>query len=304
MKKVLFFIDHDWVFGKIHNELIKVLYPEFHCDLKSWSVSMTREEGDLFKDKYDLFVSTPEGCFVLHDNYDIPFSKLVGVVHGDYDVYACLDKIKDARHKFKSLGGYAVIWPNGQNMSISYGIDNIPKVIPVGLFVDLYKVQNVKPVEVCGYFGKTERIDRGIDIKRGALVKEICDKSQIKLKQASSFNFLVADQLYKGVDFVMFASLMEGNPYPALEAFASGIPVIGTAVGIFNEYAKNGAGVILPFEKEKYFKGAIATINGWITNPESYAVACSAALELRSEIDWVNIKPIWVDFFNEVLDKQ
>jgi len=304
MKKILFFIDPDWVFGKIHQELIKALYPDFYCDLKPWAVSMTSQEGELFKNKYDLFVSTPTGCFVLHENYHIPMNKLVGIIHGDFDVYSCLDKIKDAREKFKVLGGYAAIWPNGQNMSISYGIDNIPEFLPIGIFTELYEIQKPKPVETCGYFCKPQRIDRGIDIKRGDLVKLVCEKTKIKLKQCSNFNFLVADQLYKGVDFVMFASLMEGNPYPALEAFASGIPVIGTKVGIFGEYAKTGAGVVLPFQKEAFIKEAQIAINNWVSNPEAYVEACNAALRLRSKLDWKSIKPLWVEFLNQVLEKQ
>lgn len=304
MKKVLFFIDPDWVFGKIHNELIKALYPDFYCDLKSWSVSMTHEEADLFKDKYDLFVSTPQGCFVLHDNYQVPFNKLIGVLHAEYDIYSCFETIKDFRDKFEALGGYAAIWPYGQNVSIGHGIKNIPKVLPLGLFTDLYEIQNPAQIKTCGFFGKLERLDRGIDIKRGELAKAITAKTNIHLKQCSSFSFLVADQLYKNVDFVIFTSLMEGNPYPALEAFASGIPVIGTRTGVFAEYASNGSGVILPFEQEQFVEGAIQTINTWISNPTVYYRACEAALEIRAKLDWSNMRLNWIEFFNAVLAKQ
>lgn len=301
MKKILFFIDPQWVFGKIHNELIKVLYPDFYCDLKPWSVSMTLQEAELFKDKYDLFVSTPEGCFVLNASYNIGLNKMVAVVHGDYDVYSVMAKWSEINDKFNSLGGYAVIWPNGQNISISHGVNRIPSIVPVGLFTENYELQEIREPKVCGYFGKYTRMDRGVDIKRGDLVQSICTRTGVTIKKHEDLNFLIADQLYKRVDFVMFASLIEGNPYPALEAFASGIPVIGTNTGVFPEYAKTGAGVILPFEKEKFVEGAIAVIDNWKENPKRFVEACLAAREVRQIIDWRTVRQSWLDLFNKAL---
>lgn len=306
MKKVLFFIDHNWVFGKIHNELIKALYPEFYCDLKSWSVSMTLEEGNLFKDKYDLFVSTPEGCRVLHDSYNIPFNKLVGTVHADYDIYTCLNVNCD-NDFFDKLGGYSVIWPDGQKMSLSLGVRRLPKVVPVGLFNAFYPKKDVTTPRRIGYFGKFNRFDQKykFDIKRGFLVQQVAERCGLEFHIENNVNFLVADQLYKSPDIVMFSSLMEGNPYPALEGFASGIPVLGTNTGIFPDYVRSGGGgVILPFEEGAYVEKAVEIIEKWKTDPDEYRKVCNESMAVGEKIDWKFIRKFWVDFFNEVLEKQ
>ena len=72
MKKVLFYIHNGWVFGKIHNELIKTLYPEVYCDILCWTHQYSEHEFKYLLDKYDYFLSTPESSDIIHKQFKIP----------------------------------------------------------------------------------------------------------------------------------------------------------------------------------------------------------------------------------------
>ena len=59
MLRVLFFIHDGWVFGKIHHELVKLLYPQYDCDVLCWTRSYSAQEMQYIAQKYDLIVSNP-----------------------------------------------------------------------------------------------------------------------------------------------------------------------------------------------------------------------------------------------------
>ena len=54
MKKVLFFIYNGWVFGKIHNELIKALHPDVYFDILCWTGEYSQYEFELLKRKWKI----------------------------------------------------------------------------------------------------------------------------------------------------------------------------------------------------------------------------------------------------------
>ena len=301
MKRVLFFIHNGWVFGKIHNELIKLLLPEFYCDILCWTHAYTQHEMELLAQKYDLFVSTPEGCFSLHTQHGVPYEKLAGVAHLDWDIYHPIEKQPESA-AFDKLAGFSVICPLLINISLSHGITRIPKLTPIGLYQKFYARPMSQSVTRLGYFGRMVREDRtGMDIKRGALAQTVAEQAGLEFVQCESVNFLAAERLYKNVDLVMFCSLMEGNPYPALEAFASGIPVLGTATGLFPALAASGGGAVLPFESDKFVPEAVEVIQALKADHALYAKMHTAALNKSREFDWQALKQTWVDFLNGCL---
>lgn len=296
MKKVLFYIQNGWVFGKIHNELIKVLYPEFYCDILCWTTEMSNDAMTRLSNKYDLIVSTPEGCLVLHGK-GIPFEKMVGVVHQDWDVFDAIRKgmISD---QFSKLAGYAVICPLLQHISLSHGVARVPDVLPIGVFQDNYPRNTSSRPSNVGHFSKSERFDQGYDVKRGVLVVEVANKMGLKVSQSESTHFLGVERLYSSVDLVISPSLVEGNPYPMLEAFACGIPCLSTPTGVAGEYLRNGGGALLPLKAEDLVYKATYEIGKMQQDSGYYRQLADESYEIGRSIDWSRIRETWINYFS------
>lgn len=298
--RILYFVENNWVFGKIFNELIKHLFPIYDGDIFDWGSVQDRENTDRMQAKYDLFFSTPVGCFFLHDTYGIPLSRCYGHVHQDFDIVDALRRFP--REYFDQLAGYGVVSPVLQHISLSRELARIPTVLPVGVTAANYR-RSTPPtkIEKLGYFGRMHRADSGFDIKRGHLAKVVAEQAGITLWNREQVPFFVADRLYHEVDLVMFCSLIEGNPYMALEACAAGVPTLGTAAGLFPEIAQAGAGFVLPFEEDLFVAHAVAAIQTLRDNPTLYASMCSAAARLGETFDWSVIKTAWLKEFQRVI---
>jgi glycosyltransferase involved in cell wall biosynthesis len=302
VQRVLFFIHDGWVFGKIHHELVKLLYPQYACDVLCWTRRYSDQDMQHISQKYDLFVSTPDGCTTLHNYYNIPHCQMIAVVHQDYDIYSTLEhtNFRLTIPEFDLLAGYAVICPLLVNISFSYGISRIPTVLPIGVFSDMYEREPSTTVNRIGYFSSFCRKDRGeLDIKRGYLAHRVAEQSGVELVTQESTHFLAADRLYRDVDLVLFCSLIEGNPYPALEAFASGLPVLGTNVGRFADLSSSGGGFILPFEDDLFVAAAVDRIKLLQNNAELYSQMSAAAKQKSVEFDWYTLKEQWLQFLND-----
>lgn len=291
MKRVLFFIENNWVFGKIFNELVKNLYPEFDCDIFDWGAIQERENTDRMQQKYDLFFSTPVGCFFLHDTYGIPLDRCYGHAHSDFDVVDALRRFP--REYFDRLRGYAVVSEPLRYVAFSHGVQRVPAVLPVGVSCASYQRAPSTKISKLGYFGRMQRKDGDFDIKRGYLARQVAEQTGLTLWNRELVPFFVADRLYHEVDLVMFCSLVEGNPYVAIEACAAGLPVLGTAAGIFPDIARAGAGIVLPMEEAAFLASANTVIRTLQNEPDMYACMCQAALEVGKTFDWAVIKKIW-----------
>lgn len=304
MKRVLFYIHNGWVFGKIHNELIKVLYPDLYCDILCWSQSYSHYDLQLLNEKYDLFVSTPGTCFFLHTQYGVPYEKMVGMVHQDWDIFDPLENKHMAREDFNRLAGYAVICPLLTNISLSYGISRLPDIVPVGIMCSHYERPISENVTRLGYFSAPVRKDRGdFDIKRGHLAGQVAERAGLELVSTSGVNFLATDKLYNHVDLTIFCSLIEGNPYVALESMAAGVPVLGTSVGLFPALASGGGGIVLPFDEQAFVEKAVYDIAELKMNYELYAQMSMAAKEKSKQVDWSVLRPTWLSFLQRCLPK-
>lgn len=299
MKKILFFIHNGWVFGKIHNELIKTLYPDVYCDILCWTGKYSKEEFEYIKNKYDYFLSTPEGCFALLDRYDIPLEKSIAVLHQDWDVY---NPIKNGAPKdyFDRLGGYAAIAPILKNISFSHGVGRVPDLLRIGTFQNNYPRNKSEQLKNLGYFAKYLRMDQGFDVKRGNLIDRIIEKTGLQLIKNEGVNFLGAEHLYNDVNLIVCPSLVEGNPYPMLEAFSCGIPVLTTPVGIATQYIKYGGGKLLPLNSEEFIFKSIYEIEKMKYDKSYYKKLCDESYEIGKTIDWSIIREEWVNFFNNL----
>lgn len=299
MKKILFYFENGWVFGKIHNELAKALYPDAYCDILCWSKGYTLQEMDLIKEKYDYFFSTPEGCWGLHNYYNIPLEKTVGILHQDWDVYSPLRK-NIPKDFFEKMAGYAAIAPLLQNISLSHGVARIPDILRIGIFQNNYLKNCSDELKTVGSFARYCRIDQGYDVKRGPLIEEIANATNLKIIKNENINFLGVESLYKDVNLVISPSLVEGNPYPMLEAFAAGIPVLSTSTGIAPEYLKLGGGKLLPLQAKNFVCEAIKEIEKMKNDLSYYKTRCEESYNIGSMIDWKNLRQEWITFFNSL----
>jgi len=298
MKKVLFFIHNGWVFGKIHNELIKALHPDIYCDIACWNNQYTHKDFELFLKKYDYIMSIPYGCFLIHERYGVPLERTIGVLHQDCDVY---NPVREGKKDwFDKLAGYAAIAPLLQNVSLSHGVGRIPSLLRIGTFQNQYPKNNSSELKNIGSFAKSQRIDQGYDVKRGHLIDVIAEKTNLQLIKSESVNFLAVEQMYNQIGLVIFASLVEGNPYPMLEAFSCGIPVLGTPTGIAPEYLKNGGGKLIPLDEEGFIYKAVYEIEKMKADSSYYRSLCNESYEIGKSIDWSIIRNEWINYINNL----
>lgn len=298
MKRVLFFIENNWVFGKIFNELTKHIYPRYDCDVFDWGKIQEKENTDRMQQKYDLFFSTPVGCFFLHDTYGIPLDRCYGHVHSDFDIVDALRRYP--KHYFEQLCGYAVISEPLRYVSFSHGVQRVPGLLLVGVTCANYQRPPPEKIERLGYFGRMTRKDSDFDIKRGYLAQQVAEQAKLEFWHHEQVPFFVADRLYHEVELVMFCSLVEGNPYVAIEACAAGIPTLGTAAGLFPDIANKGAGIILPMNETAFVASAIKEILALQNEPALYAHMCAAAAEVGKTFDWSIIKHAWIEELQRV----
>ncbi len=307
MKRILFYIENNWAFGRIHNDLIKCLYPDVHCDIIDWRISYTLQDLEYFLKKYDYIITTPHGAMVLDTSANLPLDRVGAVAHANSDLKHIIFEKKLGTEYFNKFKSYAVVSNRIRTMSIAHGIYRIPHVVDIGCFRDMY-VKNVsKELKTIGYVGAIERhidVNENVDIKRGYIINNISNLTGLPLIHRKGLHFLTSDYLYENIDLLMFSSLTEGLPTVAIEAFACGIPIIGTHTGIFPDMARSGGGIVLPFEEEEYVNQAVKIITELKDDPERYQRMSECALEESKKYDWSVVKHSWLKFIESLYVKR
>lgn len=291
MKRVLFYFEDNWVFGKIFREAAKYLYPEYDCDLLDWGHHYDPETIAGLQQKYDLFCSTPVGCFFLRDAYGIPLHKCYGHAHSDFDLVDALRRFP--KRYFGDLCGFGAVSHYIVERARFRNIAREPELLPVGVTARNYQRPAPEQVRTLGYFGKLARVDDHADIKRGYLAKRVAEAVPLPLYHRENVHFLAAESLYHHVDLVIFCSTTEGNPYVVLEAAAAGLPVLGTAVGLFPEHCQQGAGILLPTPDDAFTTTAIRAIRALQNEPAQYDQMRQAALTAAQAYDWSAVVVEW-----------
>lgn len=296
MKNVLFYTNPKWVFGKIHNDLVKMLYPEYHCDIMDWAIPLPDYAPEIIMEKYDIIMTTPDGGITL-ESWGVPPERVTVVAHSDWDLF--FNATPECYDRFR---GFAVICPFLQQLCFTYGISRVPAVLPIGVFPDNYTKEPATSLETLGYFGVLERHGKNdVDIKRGHLAKTVAERTGMKMFIENGMPFNLTEGLYRRADMVMFCSLIEGNPYVALEAFAAGVPVLGTNTGVFPALAASGGGGILPFDEKEFVEQACEVIFAIKDNFQIYNLMRASALDEIKKYDWNMLKPVWLEYFNSIL---
>jgi glycosyltransferase involved in cell wall biosynthesis len=292
--RVLYFFENDWVFGKIFNELVKFLHPDIDGDVISWARLYSPDESAALRDKYDLYFSTPVGCFFLHEIYGWPLEKCYAHAHSEFDIADALKRYP--RRYFDKLAGYGVVSAPIWNASAEAMIRRIPTILPVGVTTANYARPPSTKISKLGYFGRMSRADHNQhDLKRGHLARIVAEATGLELYHRENWHFLAADRLYREVDLVIFCSTTEGNPYMALEAAAAGVPVLGTPVGVFTALARMGCGIVLPMGAQEFVQAAVEAIQTLQLEPARYQHMAEMALRASQTFDWSVVKKLWLE---------
>lgn len=305
MKKIVFFIENNWCYGRIHNDLIKALYPDIYCDILDWTKGYTITDFDYFLKKYDYIITTPHGGYSLEKIYGVNPNKIAIVSHSNHDFTHILEEVKEGREFFNKFKGYAVISSIVRDYAVAHRIYRAPHVLQVGCFNNItYKNQSTELKKI-GFIGRTEHWETECPAKfnkRGYLVKKICEITNTELKMLHGLHFLNSTEFYSEFDLLMFASFSEGLPTVAIEAFSSGVPVIGTETGVFTKMAQSGGGIILPFKEEEFINEGVKIVTRLKQNPREYQKMSVAALEESKNYDWSVARSGWINFINSLYE--
>ncbi|MDQ3392692.1 MAG: glycosyltransferase family 4 protein [Bacteroidota bacterium] len=106
-----------------------------------------------------------------------------------------------------------------------------------------------------------------------------------------------AFQAYKKVDCYVITADVEGGPFSTLEALASGVPLITTAVGMSKEVIKNGInGIVIEKNNPKLLCDSIYKLG---TDQDFYNKLVKEGLNDVKEYDWRNIGKKYTQLYRE-----
>lgn len=302
MKKILFFIYHEWAFGSLHYSLIKELYKHnIYADLLTWTKIYTTEEFKLLIENYDSIVTTPDAAYLIHLKYEIPLNKIIAIAHEQWDLY-----IANKNHKLnflKEVKQYSVISKILVETSKELGIERIPKITPAGIcFNNFYRPVINKNMEFIGYAGAKQSFNYfGIDRKRGFLVEKIIKNiNDLKLINHNNYSFMCMPSYYHKLDCVIISSIEDAGGLPSMEAAACGKLVISTPVGYFEEHGPKGGGITVPIDTELFIKETTEKLIFYKENKKEYIKKCEEIQEYaKKNYDWSCVINYWLDLFKD-----
>ena len=233
----------------------------------------------------------------LHNEYKVPFDKIISIAHGQWDILLARQNFGlDVLSKIKK---YAVVSNILKEKSIEFGSPVIPEVVELGIHFDLLYNKPSDSLKTIGYAGAYETVNYfGQEIKRGRLVKDIAEKTNLNLNNHEFFNYMCVPSYYKQIDCLIMSSTEESVGLPMLEGAAAGKLCIGTPVGYFERNGLKGGGFQVSLEENQFVHEVSAILNYYKYNPEQYHKKCLDIQEYaRYNYDWSKVIHQWVELF-------
>jgi len=291
--KILFFIGTDWAFGRIHEDLVRVLRRhDAVADVLDWRRSYA---PDLLRSlDYDLVVTIPTEARVLTSDYGLSPSRVAVVAHSTCDID------KTPLESWDTFAGYAVVSEDLREHSLRRGIWSVPDVVRVG--IDVARFARCAPpdgIRVLGYASAMCREEDGRDIKRGHLAARIAEEAGLVFRPAPLGTHLLAmPAYYASIDALVVTSTRESVCLPALEAAASGRLVLGTPVGVLPVLASRKAAILLPEDEASIVSVAVAEIRRYRESFfDLFQHAEAARRAVEHHYDWTWCAVSWLNFF-------
>jgi len=299
MKKVIFFTQNRWAFGTIHHGLCKELYKNgIYANLLDYDIDYSHDEFNLLIDSYDYFVTQPDSISRLL-YYDTPLEKIVAVAHAEWDINLSNFHEIDKRTNNYKIHNYAVISNKLLNIVNGMNYNIKPKLVTNGIHFDMFYNKPSNQLETIGYGGTMFGHNfSGQEIKRGTLVQQIAEMTNLKFFPSATYNHLAMAGYYKQVDSIVMSSTEEACGLPMLEAAAAGKLCIGTPVGYFAENGLKGGGIQVPLEEELFISDGVVLLDYYKNNPEQYYKKCLDIQEYaRYNYDWSKVIDQWIELF-------
>lgn len=295
MKKVLFFTEPWWAFGAVHYGLSRVLYKYgIVSNLIDWRNNYSIEEKKYTKSSYDVFVTTPPGVLVLHNDFNIDLNKIFCVSHAVWDVKIVSHIIND--YYYNGLLGYSVVCEHLVATSLEVGISRIPIVTKIGIDFDLFYRKPSERLSVVGYAGaiSANNVEK-VEIKRYDSFLSMVNNAGLQHRSGGSYHFASMPGFYETIDAVLVTSMEEGAGLPSMEAAAAGRAVFSTPVGYFAQNQALGAGVCLPMQTEDMVSAGSELLNYYKNDEKSFREICQKGQDFaRNNYDWSKVIDPWL----------
>jgi Glycosyl transferases group 1 len=309
MKRVVFYVEPDWAFGAVHNELMKWfrIYG-YDCRILPWNKSYTLEAMRELDNVTDLWLTTPHGWRFLGYDYCCTVPEKCAVIgHAKIDMAEVIHY--HGYGDFDKFYSYACVSPWLSQVSKDLGIQREAKVTPVAINYNMFYGEPSEKLTTLGYAGKFEERNAFTpeqifsDLaqpkyhKRGYLVREIAERLGLNFKVAEHYHrsFVTMSGYYRSVDCLLIPSTEEGAGLPAMEAGAAGKLVIGTPVGHWKTRITDAGGIEVPIPEDEFVGKTIEYLNYYIAHPKEYRDKCYQIREHARTYDWAKVIDSWVN---------
>lgn len=321
MKNVIFFTDTDWVFGRIHYDLIKKLFLRgFNCHLLPWNRVYSVDQMREFERKIDLFVTTSAGWASLKNYGVIPRDKCVIIAHSKIDIINLIDS--HGIEEFEKVRKYACVSEHLTRLSTEMGIKRIPSLAYIGIDYNSFYYKTKDSMTTVGYgsvYSETENgpvpqllelestegfkqtdTDLNARSKRGWLAKRAAVSAGLDFKIAQKYHrsFVTMPGFYRSIDVLINPSLEEGGGMPVLEAAAAGKLVITTASGYVKDRLKDAPIHIVSTDEENFLKETTKILLCYKNDNVKYKRKCEEIQEYAKLYDWRNCIDQWVELLS------
>lgn len=299
--KVAIWSEKGWVFGRIHNAIIKHMKKDYDFRYFDWANGS--DNGKLWHEqewkKYDIVLGNTSVVWHQVERGWVPglpqeyLNKCIPVSH------ASVFNHPNYCEKIVNTNGplFCGITPQViNNISNEFGIS--AELTPLGVDTELFPLtRRVTKILRAGFIGKpnSDGIETIKEVKRPDVFFDICKLAGIEPVFIHSKDPSFNDKLYENIDLLMYTSVHEGFGAGILEAASCGIPVITTKVGI-SQYLKN----IKTFDT---IEEAVAIINEFNSN-ENLLLEYTQKLtdEVRKEWNWKIIcEKYWKPVFKKLI---
>jgi glycosyltransferase involved in cell wall biosynthesis len=287
-RKLLIYGYTKWSHGRVNYDLCKHLHRRgYIVDILDWQVNHAGYIGDILP-YYDLFMTALDGVGMLTDVYGVPFDRLIGLSHHEFDIRMLVEQ--KGVEIFDKFAAYGVVSEFLYAASLMRGVPRAPMVAPLGINYDEFYAEVPEHLETVGYASSMAVTTFGVEWKRGHLAEAAARDAGLAFKVAGStgnqMSFHDMPDFYRGVDAVLTSSISEAAQLPAMEAAAAGRLVIGTPVGHFPLKAYKGGGILVPIEADKFKSATTKILDYYQSNPKMFMDKCRSIQEAARQFDW------------------